>query len=164
MISEGSPALAEDRHVRVHPGWLVNAEIMKIRTTNTWWLLLVGLVLITAQGLLSKGAGHHYELHPAVSRMSMQDAELAVAQAAQAGTHAGLAAIGADMMTSGQLLGVLVAMLTGVLIVTKEYHHQTATVTFLTNPAAARSSWPSSPPPRPPGRCSGRPPRSSTCL
>jgi hypothetical protein len=40
----------------------------------------------------------------------------------------------ASMMTSGQLFGVLFALLLGVLIVTSEFANQTAAVTFVTVP------------------------------
>ena len=41
------------------------------------------------------------------------------------------------MMTSGQFLGVLFAMLLGILILTNEFAHQTATATFMTVPCRA---------------------------
>ena len=48
-----------------------------------------------------------------------------------------MAAIAASMMTSGQFLGVLFAMFLGVLLMTNEFAHQTATATFLTVPRRA---------------------------
>jgi ABC-type transport system involved in multi-copper enzyme maturation permease subunit len=45
-----------------------------------------------------------------------------------------VAAIAASMMTSGQRVGVLFALLLGVLIVTSEFANQTAAVTFVTVP------------------------------
>ena len=48
-----------------------------------------------------------------------------------------MAAIAASMMTSGQLLGVLFAMLLGVLLVTNEFANQTAAATFVTVPRRA---------------------------
>jgi ABC-type transport system involved in multi-copper enzyme maturation permease subunit len=134
MTTVDSPALARDHHTRTNPVWQVQAEIMKVRTTKLWWVFLIGLVLVTAWDLLRTGASHHYELYPPLDRLAGGDRAQAVAQAAYAHTHAGRAAIAADMLTSGQFLGVLLAMLLGVLIVTNEYAHQTATATFLTNP------------------------------
>ena len=52
-------------------------------------------------------------------------------------TPAGVAAIAASMMTSGQFLGVLFAMFLGILLMTNEFAHQTATATFLTVPRRA---------------------------
>jgi ABC-type transport system involved in multi-copper enzyme maturation permease subunit len=134
MTTVGSPALARDHHTRTNPVWQVKAEIMKVRTTKLRWLFLIGLVLVTAWDLLRKGASHHYQLYPPLDRLPPSDRAQAVAQAADASTHAGGAAIATDMLTAGQFLGVLLAMLLGLLIVTNEYAHQTATATFLTNP------------------------------
>ncbi len=112
----------------------VRAEIMKIRTTNTWWMFSIGIVLVTAEALLRNGVSHHYDLHPALAGLDPADKAQALATAARAHTHAGQAAIASNMMTSGQFLGVLFAMLIGVLVVTNEYSHQTATATYLANP------------------------------
>jgi ABC-2 type transport system permease protein len=130
-----SPALERAQNTGTTPMRLIKAEIMKIRTTNTWWLFLIGVVVFTAQALLTNGFGHHYELYPPPQgAMSAADKTQALAQSAHAHTHAGLAAIAASMMTSGQFVGVLFAMLIGVLVVTNEFVHQTATATFMTTP------------------------------
>ncbi len=134
MTTLDSPALARDQHTRTNPVWQVQAEIMKIRTTKLWWLLLIGVVVVTAWALLRNGASHHYEMYPPLDQFPADERAQAAAQAVQAKTHAGQAAIAADMMTSGQFFGVLLAMLLGVLTVTNEYAHQTATATFLINP------------------------------
>lgn len=134
MTTVDSPALARDRHTRTNPVWQVQAEIMKIRTTKLWWLYLIGAVLVTAWALLRNGAAHHYTLYPPLDQFPADERARAVADAAQARTHAGVAAIAADMLTSGQFLGVLLALLLGVLTVTTEYAHHTAVATFLTNP------------------------------
>jgi ABC-type transport system involved in multi-copper enzyme maturation permease subunit len=134
MITVDSPALARDHHPRTNPGWQVRAELLKIRTTKLWWLFLIAVVLVAAWALLRNGAGHHYDLYPRLDGLSAADRAQAVARAAQAHSYAGRAAIAADMLTSGQFFGVLLAMLLGVLIVTNEYAHQTAIATFLTNP------------------------------
>ncbi len=44
----------------------------------------------------------------------------------------------ANIYTSGQLFGLLFVMLLGVIIVTSEFYHQTATATFLTTPHRTR--------------------------
>ncbi len=129
-----SPALARDHHPRTNPVWQVRAEIMKIRTTKLWWLFLIGVMLVTAWALLRNGASHHYEMYPPLDQFPAGERAQAAAQAVQAKTYAGHAAIVADMMTSGQFFGVLLAMLLGVLTVTNEYAHQTATATFLISP------------------------------
>lgn len=134
MTTVDSPALARDHRTRTGPLWQMRAELMKIRTTKLWWLFLIGVMVVTAWALLRNGVGHHYELYPPLDQFPAQERADAAARAAQAGTSAGHAAITADMLTSGQFFGVLLAMLLGVLIVTNEYAHQTATATFLTNP------------------------------
>lgn len=112
---------------------LVRAEIMKIRTTNTWWLFLIGIIVVTGLALTVNGFGHHFDLYPG-SRDRGEDGQNLAAQAAYYRTHAGLVKIAADMMTSGQFFGSLFAMLIGILVVTNEFFHQTATATFMTNP------------------------------
>jgi ABC-type transport system involved in multi-copper enzyme maturation permease subunit len=134
MTTVDSPALTRDHHVRTNPVWQVRAEIMKLRTTKVWWLFLVGVVVLTAWMLLRNGASHHYELYPPLDQYQEQDRAQAAATAAQSQTYAGRAGIAADMVTSGQFFGALLAMLLGLLTVTNEYAHQTATATFLTNP------------------------------
>jgi ABC-2 type transport system permease protein len=80
------------------------------------------------------GAAHHYELYPPLDQFPADERAQATARAAESATGAGRAAIAADMMTSGQTLGVLLAMLLGVLVSTSEYAHRTAPATFLTYP------------------------------
>ncbi len=126
-----SPALDQARPAGATPLRLVRAEIMKIRTTKTWWLFLAGFTIFAALALTSNGFSHHYQLYP---QHDSSDRAQALVQAAQARTPAGVATIAASMMTSGQFLGVVLAMILGVLIMTNEFAHQTATATFLTVP------------------------------
>jgi ABC-2 type transport system permease protein len=138
MTTVDSPALARDHRTRMNPVWQVQAEIMKVRTTKVWWLFFIGVGLVSAWALLRNGAGHHYELYPPVDQYPAGERDQVIAQAAQAHTPSGRAAIAADMATSGQFFGVLLTMLLAVLIVTNEYAHQTAPATFLTNPHRGR--------------------------
>jgi ABC-2 type transport system permease protein len=112
---------------------LIRAEFMKIRTTSTGWLFLTGFIVFTALVLTINGFGHHYQLYPQQGLGGPQ----ALAAAARSRTPAGVAAIAASMMTSGQLFGVLFALLLGVLVVTSEFANQTAAVTFVTVPRRA---------------------------
>jgi ABC-2 type transport system permease protein len=109
---------------------LLRAEFMKIRTTGTGWLFLTGFIVFTALALTISAFGSHYQLYPQQGPGRAQ----ALAQAAQARTPSGLAAIAAGMMTSGQRIGVIFALLLGVIIVTSEFANQTAAVTFVTVP------------------------------
>jgi ABC-2 type transport system permease protein len=130
-----SPTLT--RREQTGPGGLrlIRAEIMKIRTVNTWWIFVIGIVVVTALAFTVNGFGHHYnDLQPPMGSIPEdQRAEIA-ARVAAAHTPAGLAKIAADMMTSGQFFGLLFAMIIGILVVTNEFFHQTATTTFMTNP------------------------------
>jgi ABC-2 type transport system permease protein len=110
---------------------LIRAEFMKIRTTSTGWLFLAGFIVFTAMALTINGFGNHYQLYPQHGLVSPAQA---LAQAAQARTPAGVAKMAASMMTSGQRIGVLFALLLGVLVVTSEFANQTAAVTFVTVP------------------------------
>jgi ABC-type transport system involved in multi-copper enzyme maturation permease subunit len=133
-----SPALAGARRTGSTPGRLVMAEIMKIRTTHTWWLFIGGVLVFTSLALTRNGTRHDFDLNPQLDGLSPSDKAQALAQAAQAHTPASLDAIAGDMMTSGQFFGVLFAMIIGILVVTNEYAHQTATATFMANPRRTR--------------------------
>ena len=113
---------------------LLRAEFMKVRTTDTGWLFLTGFIAFTALALTINGFSTHYQLYP---QQGSGDRAQALAQAAQARTPAGVAAISASMMTSGQRIGVIFALLLGVLIITSEFANQTAAVTFVTVPGRA---------------------------
>jgi ABC-type transport system involved in multi-copper enzyme maturation permease subunit len=135
MTALDSPALAGQQHSA--PGWLrlIRAELMKIRTTNTWWLFAIGMVAVTALAFFVNALNHHYnDFHPPTAQIPQERQQELNANVAAAHTSAGLAKIVADMMTSGQFFGLLFAMLIGILVVTNEFFHQTATTTFMTNP------------------------------
>jgi ABC-type transport system involved in multi-copper enzyme maturation permease subunit len=114
---------------------LVSAEIMKIRTTRAWWLFLGIFTLFTAVALMNNSFSHHYQLYP---QQDLAGRAQALAQAAEARTPAGAASIAASMMTSGQFLTVLVAMLLGIHVVTSEIAQHTVTATFLVTPRRER--------------------------
>ena len=112
------------------PGFLhlVRAEFMKIRTTNTWWLLTMGALLLLALTFLFNAIGAHFAFtQPAPEGLSPDDAA-AFAASRPVGVQA------ASLYTSGQFFGLMFVMLLGILVVTNEFHHQTATTTFLTTP------------------------------
>jgi ABC-2 type transport system permease protein len=117
MTTLDSPALVGAHRTGATAWCLFTAELMKIRTTRTWWCFGMAVVLVTAWALLRNGVSHHYEPRP---------------------SHAGKDAIAADMMTSGQFLGVLFAMLFGVLVLTNEFDHRIAAATFMANPHRGR--------------------------
>jgi ABC-2 type transport system permease protein len=126
-----SPALANADNTGPNFFRLMRAEIAKIRTTRTWWLLAIGIVAFTALAFTVNAFGHHFELYPPAGAQTGPEEQ---AQIALAHTPTGLAKIAADMLTSGQFFGVLLAMIMGILVVTNEFFHQTATTTFMTSP------------------------------
>ena len=129
-----SAALDQAGDTGTTPVRLLRAEFMKIRTTSTGWLFLTGFIMFTVLALTINGFGSHYQLHP---QQGLASGAQALAQAAQARSPAGVATMAASMMTSGQRIGVLFALLLGVLIVTSEFANQTAAVTFVTVPRRA---------------------------
>lgn len=114
---------------------LVRAEVMKIRTTRSWWLFLAGFTLFTAAALARNGFSHHFQLYPP---QNLPDRAQALGQAALARTPAGAAGIAASMLTSGQVLGVLFVMLLGMRAATDEFAQHTAAATFMTVPRRGR--------------------------
>jgi hypothetical protein len=114
---------------------LVAAELMKVRTTTSWWYYFAGFLVVAAGALTSNWFSHHYQLHP---QTDLPDRAQALAQAAQARTPSGTAAIAASMMTSGDLVILLFAILLGIHIATNEFAQRTATATFLTVPRRGR--------------------------
>lgn len=108
---------------------LLRSELLKIRSTNTWWVFgLIALALwavtlffnyVQTQFLLDSSAAH--------GELSPEEAEAVAA----VGNVANLAA---NLYTNGQFFGVLIVMLLGVVVVTSEFFHQTVTTTFLTSP------------------------------
>jgi hypothetical protein len=135
MSTLDSPALDRAGSTGTTPARLVLAEFMKLRTTRAWWLFIGGFILFTALALTNNWFSQHYVLYP---QQDLSDRAQALAQAAQARTPAGVAAIASSMMTSGQFLGVLIVMMLGVHVATSEFAQQTAVTTFLVVPRRVR--------------------------
>jgi ABC-type transport system involved in multi-copper enzyme maturation permease subunit len=112
---------------------LVKAELLKIRTTSTWWVFgLIMLPLWALAVLYNWGTANASRgVDPAESGLSADQAEqLRVASEA--------VNVATNLYTSGQFLGVLLVMLLGAMVVTSEFSHQTATTTFLVTPVRER--------------------------
>jgi ABC-2 type transport system permease protein len=112
---------------------LLKAELLKIRTTSTWWVFgLIMLPLWALAVLYNWGTANVSRgVDPAESGMSAEQAEqLRVASEA--------VNVATTLYTSGQFLGVLIVMLLGAIVVTNEFYHQTATTTFLVTPVRER--------------------------
>jgi ABC-2 type transport system permease protein len=122
---------------------VVRSEILKLRTTNVWWLFGIGIVVMTAISFFINAIGTHFQLHPqepdfGSANVSAEDRQQAETQYQQdlavANSTATLLKAAANLYTSGQFFGALFVMILGALIVTNEFAHQTATATFLTKP------------------------------
>lgn len=108
---------------------LVRAELLKIRTTNTWWLFGLGALVTLALAFLVNA------LNANLSLSGPQDVEgLPREQAEQVLASADEVYQAANLFTSGQYFGLLFVLLLGIIVVTNEFYHQTATTTFLTTP------------------------------
>ncbi|MEU8185372.1 ABC transporter permease [Micromonospora sp. NPDC049044] len=101
---------------------LVRAELLKIRTTSTWWWLALG-------AFLSIALAFAFNAWYAVTVLGGDGGDFGASP-----EQATPAAQAANIYTSGQYLGLMFVMLIGILMVTNEFFHQTATTTFLTTP------------------------------
>jgi len=106
---------------------LVNAELLKIRTTSTWWIFGIVMLPLWALSLLvnwgSSTLGNQAE--------EAGDTGIRAEQVRAAGEAVNIAA---NLYTSGQFFGTMIIMLLGAIIVTNEFFHLTATTTFLVTP------------------------------
>lgn len=102
---------------------LVRGELLKIRTTNTWWLFALGAFGMLVLAFAYNALVAHFFFTEGSEGLSPEEAaqNSTVFQAA-------------NLFTSGQYFGLLFVMLLGILLLTNEFHHQTATTTFLTTP------------------------------
>jgi ABC-2 type transport system permease protein len=135
-------------------GHLVRAELLKIFTTRTWWILGLIMLGFTALSLLINVVQANTDLTNAVYYKANPPTYIDV-PADQRPSAEQMAAIQEDFLrmtdiprvlagaaanvyTSGQLLNLMFIVVLGALIVTNEFFHQTATSTFLTTPQRTR--------------------------
>jgi ABC-type transport system involved in multi-copper enzyme maturation permease subunit len=111
---------------------LVRAELLKIRTTSTWWIFGVILLPLWALAVLYNWATTN------TLNSAGRTEGLSPEQAEQIRVSAEAVNIATTLYTSGQFLGVLLVMLLGAILVTNEFFHQTATTTFLVTPVRER--------------------------
>ncbi|HEY0697096.1 MAG TPA: ABC transporter permease subunit [Micromonospora sp.] len=104
---------------------LVRSELLKIRTTNTWWIFALITLPLWAVTLFFNYLQTDALLQAAPTGQNITER----AQAAAAPEN-----IAANLYTNGQFFGVLIVMVLGVIVVTNEFFHQTATTTFLITP------------------------------
>jgi len=104
---------------------LVRAEVLKLGTTRTWWGLAAGIVGGALLALFFWGTTINAEFE-------------AARRVGDRLTTAELDQRAAELYTAGQFFGLMFVMLLGVLMVTNEHQHQTATATFLVTPKRER--------------------------
>ncbi|MEV0459602.1 ABC transporter permease [Catellatospora methionotrophica] len=110
---------------------LIRSEFLKIRTTNVWWLFALGAIGLLVLAFAINALNMHFGvLQPPAEAGQQMDPESAAALAALAEP----VALTSYMVTSGQYFGLMFVMLLGIITVTNEFHHQTATTTFLATP------------------------------
>ncbi|MDG6104806.1 ABC transporter permease [Dactylosporangium aurantiacum] len=137
---------------------LIRSELLKLRTTNMWWIFLLTSLVFTGLAIwinieqTDSELTNNYTAYPhgdpppgmtedqraefeANQRQFQQEEEARVAKAHAAGQ---LAKYAANIYTSGQFFGLLLVMLLAILVITNEFYHQTATATFLATPKRTR--------------------------
>ncbi|MEU2610361.1 ABC transporter permease [Micromonospora sp. NPDC007271] len=106
---------------------LVRSELLKIRTTSTWWVLgLISLPLWALTLLINWWQTDALASGNLGEVPAEQADRLHAAQVAEN--------LAANLYTNGQFFGLLIVMLLGIIVVTSEFFHQTVTTTFLTAP------------------------------
>ncbi|GAA3769266.1 ABC transporter permease [Micromonospora maritima] len=106
---------------------LVRSELLKIRTTSTWWIFALISVPLWGLALL-----FNWLQTDALASGNVGDVPADQADQVQAVSSAD--SIAANLYTNGQFFGLLIVMLLGIVVVTSEFFHQTVTTTFLTAP------------------------------
>jgi ABC-2 type transport system permease protein len=131
---------------------LIKAELLKIRSTNTWWIFLIGAFVFTAAALaiwvLVANSAIDTAAHasnepfiPPPPDSGSSPAEIDQLRRQWELEHdikRTLITNAAQIFTSGQFFGLLFALTLGTLLMTNEFYHQTATATFLTTPERTR--------------------------
>ena len=124
---------------------LVRAELFKLRTTAAWWWFALATLLSTIVVLVVYGVQARALLLPLDQYISLTTHGngdhlppefLARLQTEWTTGHAAITQA-ATLYTAGQLVGVLLACLLGIVLITGEYAQQTATTTFLLTPSRA---------------------------
>jgi ABC-type transport system involved in multi-copper enzyme maturation permease subunit len=112
---------------------LVGAELLKIRTTSTWWVFGIILIPLWALAVL-----YNWGTTNLTRGIDTSNADVPADQQELVRVTGEAINVAANLYTSGQFLGVLLVMLLGAIIVTNEFFHLTATTTFLTTPHRER--------------------------
>lgn len=108
---------------------LLRAELLKIFTTNLWWIFALITLPLWGLTLFINYVQSQFYLDPSVAGGQLSPEEQA--QIAAAGQPV---AIASNLYTNGQFLSLMIVLVLGIVIVTSEFFHQTVTATFLTTP------------------------------
>jgi ABC-2 type transport system permease protein len=121
---------------------LVRAELFKLRATSAAWLFAAASLISTITVLVVNCVNAHALLQPLTAYLDLHthgngdhlpaDFAARLTSEWQLGHNAVTQA--ATIATSGQLIGLLLTCLLGIVLVTSEFHQQTATSTFLITP------------------------------
>ncbi|MBC8993749.1 MULTISPECIES: ABC transporter permease [Micromonospora] len=106
---------------------LVRSELLKIRTTSTWWIFGLISLPLWALALL-----FNWLQTDALAGGDL--GEVPADQADQVQAISSADSLAANLYTNGQFFGLLIVLLLGIVVVTSEFFHQTVTTTFLTAP------------------------------
>jgi ABC-2 type transport system permease protein len=123
---------------------LLRAELFKLRTTSMWWVFALAWVLSTVIMLIVNCVNARALLKPFDLYVSIQTHGHESAATLDPGRLAhfkddwtaghNLVTQASTIYTSGQLIGLLLACLLAIVLVTIEFQQLTATSTFLTTP------------------------------
>jgi ABC-2 type transport system permease protein len=152
-----TPSAATARPSGSAPVRLIKAELLKIWTTNAWWIFGILLVVYTALALWGNLVQANGEIGFAVQQANQpppdfgqpfppgeggptaEDIQRMRDEYERSTDIARVVAIAAaNVYTSGQFFGLLFIVILGAMVVTNEFFHQTATATFLTTPHRTR--------------------------
>lgn len=110
------------------PVRLIRSEFLKLRSTNGWWLFVLGALLMLALAILFNWLQADFAFTSDTPDSASADDAATIDATRDPIFQA------ANLYTSGQFFGLLFVMLVGIITVTSEFHHQTATTTFLATP------------------------------
>jgi ABC-type transport system involved in multi-copper enzyme maturation permease subunit len=108
---------------------LIRSELLKVSTTNVWWLFALITLPLWGLTLFINYLQTQFYLDPSAAAGQLSPEEQAQIAAAAQPVN-----IAANLYTNGQLLGLIIVLLLGIIVVTSEFFHQTVTTTFLTTP------------------------------
>ena len=148
------PVASGQRPTGAAPVRLIRSELLKFFTTNAWWIfailifvstslvLVINLLianerLIQADRMRSDGPPRFEPDPNAPPEQQIPPEQIEEMQRQwerDSNRSLVLTDTAADVFTSGQFLVLLFLVIIGALLVTNEFHHQTATATFLTTP------------------------------